>query len=101
MDLGEWHSGQSYFRGFVLAPSAAAAALQTSHSVLPGPGDGWQSLFRNRLLSLFRRLQLWRLGRCDPGLATALDVAAWAGRTRWGFVLCVHARGRRGAKTIP
>src|SRR5580658_1056951 len=100
MDLREWHPRQSSFLRDLLGPAAQAAALQAGYPLLPGAGDGRKPLYRYRLLLVLRRFQLWRLGGRDPGLATALDVAAWVGVAWCGFVLCIHADSSRQAAIV-
>src|ERR1017187_1593763 len=100
MDLGEWHPRQPSVRGDLLDPAAQAAALQTGYPLLLRTCDGREPLCRYRLLFVFRRSQLWRLGGGDPGLRIALDVAAWARGAWCGFVLCIHAGSSRQAEAI-
>src|SRR5690349_15457142 len=100
MDLGEWHGSQSSFRSDLLGPAAQAAALQADYPLLPRAGDGGESLYRNGLLLVFRRFQLWRLGGGDSGLTTTLDLADWARCVWCGFVLCIYAGGGRQAEAI-
>jgi len=101
MDLGQWYAGQSRFRGDLLARPAKRSALPAGDSLLSGAGPGGKSIYGHRILLLFRRLELWRLGGRDPGSASALDVAAWARAVRRGVLLCVHAVGKGPVAAIP
>src|SRR4029077_17996969 len=100
MDLGEWHGCKPSIWSDLLARTAKATALQTGYPLLPRAGHGGQSVHRHRLLLLFRDFQIGLRGGCDPGLATALDVAVWA-RCDWsGFLLCIHAGSSRQAESF-
>src|ERR1019366_2045953 len=100
MDLGEWHPRQPSVRGDLLDPAAQAAALQTGYPLLLRTCDGREPLCRYRLLFVFRRSQLWRLGGGDPGLRTALDMAGWAGGNGSDFLLCFPSGIGRQAEAI-